>query len=68
MILFFIYLISIEFVSSNHIDKMNQTWIYLFFIEREGREKREGEKHQCEREMLIGCLLCMPRSGTESTA
>ena len=30
----------------------------------EGREK-EGEKHQCERETLIDCLLYMPQLGTE---
>ena len=30
-------------------------WFYLFLERREGREK-EGKKHQCERETLIGYL------------
>ena len=31
----------------------------LFILEKVGRE-REGEKHQCEREISIGCLLFAP--------
>ena len=33
----------------------------LFIFRERGREgEREGEKHQCERETSIGCLLYMP--------
>ena len=35
--------------------------------ERGWEEEREGEKHRCERETLIGCSLCMPQPGTEPT-
>ena len=38
--------------------------IYLFIF-REREQEREGEKHRCERETLIGCLSRMPRLGTE---
>ena len=32
---------------------------------REGgrEEEREGEKHPCEREILIGCLFHVPQQG-----
>ena len=39
-------------------------FIYLFiFREREREREREGEKHQCERETSVGCLLCTPNQG-----
>ena len=34
---------------------------------REGKGRREGEKHQCERETSTGCLLHMTQLGTEPT-
>ena len=35
--------------------------LYLFVFRETGREgEREGEKYQCERKMLIGCLLYAP--------
>ena len=37
--------------------------ICLLILERE--EKREREKHQCERETSIGCLSYTPRQGIE---
>ena len=30
-------------------------------------ERREGEKHQCEKETLIGFLLYVPQPGIEMT-
>ena len=39
-----------------------------FFLRERGREgEREGEKHQCEREILIGCLSDVPQLGTQPT-
>ena len=40
-------------------------FIYFFFRERGREGEREGEKHRCEREMSIGCLLCTPQPGTK---
>ena len=39
-------------------------FIYVF-RERRREGEREEEKHQCERETLIGCLLYAPRQGTK---
>ena len=36
------------------------------FRERGRKGEREGEKHQCERETLIDCLLYAPLLGSES--
>ena len=42
--------------------------IYLFMSREQGREEeREGEKHWCERETLIGCLLNEYCLGIEPT-
>ena len=41
---------------------LKKDFIYLFLERREGRE-REGEKHRCERETLISCLLHAPNWG-----
>ena len=43
-------------------------FLYLFILELwEGRERgRGGEKHQCEREMCIDCLLYVPLSRIKS--
>ena len=35
------------------------------FRERGMEEEKEGEKHQCERETLIGCLSYRPQPGTK---
>ena len=35
----------------------------LFFRKRRREGEREGEKHQCERETLISCLLHNPNWG-----
>ena len=40
-------------------------FIYLF-LERRGKGKREGEKHQCERETSIGSLSYGPQLGTQT--
>ena len=37
---------------------------FVLILER-GEKRREGEKHQCERETMSGCLLHEPRPGTE---
>ena len=29
--------------------------------------RREGEKHRCEKETSVGCLLYMPQLGTKPT-
>ena len=40
-------------------------YILIFdFREREREREKEGEKHQCERETSIGCLLCVSQPGT----
>ena len=37
---------------------------YLFIFRERGRKgEREGEKHPCERETFIGCLLQAPNQG-----
>ena len=42
--------------------------IYLFIFGERGREgEREGEKYQCERETLTGCLFHAPHPGAEPT-
>ena len=41
--------------------------MYLFFRERGRAGEREGEKHQCERETPIGCLLYMPQYSIDRT-
>ena len=41
---------------------------YVFIFRERGREgEREGKKHQCDRETLVGCLLHAPQLGTELT-
>ena len=40
-------------------------FIYFFFSERGREGEREGEKHRYEGETSIGCLSCMPQSGTD---
>ena len=42
--------------------------IYLLILEREEGGQREREKHRCERETLISCLLYASQLGTEPTA
>ena len=38
--------------------------VYLFIFREMGREgERKGEKHQCVRKILIGCLLHAPNPG-----
>ena len=39
---------------------------YLFIFQREGKGEREGEKYQCARETLIGCLSHAPNLGPKS--
>ena len=40
--------------------------LYLFIFGERGREgDKKGEKHQCERETLIGCLSHVPPPGTK---
>ena len=44
-------------------------FVCLFVFRDRGSEgEREGEKHRCERETLIGCLWYTPQLGTEATA
>ena len=38
---------------------------YFVIAFREKGREREGEKHQCERETSIGCLLHSPDPGTK---
>ena len=41
-------------------------FIFIFDFRERGREREgEEEKHQCERETLIACLLQAPQLGTE---
>ena len=43
---------------------LKKIYIYLFiFRARGGEAEREGEKHQCARDTLIGCLLNVPNWG-----
>ena len=38
----------------------------FIYFQREGSEgEREGEKHRCERETLLGCLSYTPQPGIE---
>ena len=46
---------------------LKQDFIYLFLEREDGREKREVQKHQCERKASIDCLLRVPQLGTEPT-
>ena len=41
--------------------------MHLFFRERGRDGEREGEKHQCVREILIDCLAHAPQPGTAPT-
>ena len=41
------------------------TFFFLNFFRERGREK---EKHQCEKETLIGCVLSSPRPGIKPAA
>ena len=51
------------------IDSIHFIFISFYFFtdsRKRGREgEREGEKHRCERETLIGCLLHVPQLGTK---
>ena len=38
-------------------------FIYFFIFRGGGEEERGGEKHRCERETPIGCLLHAPDQG-----
>ena len=45
--------------------------LYLLILEREdgeGGREREREKHQCERQTLIGCLSIHPHQGPNPQA
>ena len=42
--------------------------ILLIFRERGWERERKGEKHQSERETLIGCLLHVSRQATQASA
>ena len=53
------------FIYSNALQAIFN-FLLLFIFRRRGREgKREGEKHQYEREMSIGCLSRAFQPGTE---
>ena len=39
----------------------------FIYLEKRREGEREGEKHQCEREMSITCLLSMPLRGSKHT-
>ena len=44
-----------------HICVYIDIWFYIFIFREGGREgERDGEKHLCERETLVGCLSFLP--------
>ena len=65
ILLYFIYLLMYLSSPEDMLIDFSFYFIYFIFRERGSEGKRVREKHQCERETLIGCLLHVPRQRTE---